>query len=248
MDIEARETNKLRRSSRKRSRAHHEDDYSYSTSRASRKASKIQHQAEEVVQDLTMHKSSSEEQGRKEERNIFYQDFECAICLEIVTDPHIIPECCHRFCGSCIKESIKARNECPACRQHISTKRRLRKDELFGKLLDRLQQLEKENEDLRRRLKMNEDKNLPLNQPFSSDDENENESDQHSVEISRTDSLEHDDSMEYVEQQAQPVAAAITRNESGNKFEDRLAELQQFKNKHGHCNVLTKLIFGILVQ
>ncbi|GFH58518.1 hypothetical protein CTEN210_14994 [Chaetoceros tenuissimus] len=236
MNIEIGETHKLRRSSRKRSRVHHEDDYS--TSRKSLKARKIQ---QEEAQDLRMHMSSSEERDRKEDRNIFYQDFKCAICLEIVTDPHIIPECCHRFCGPCINESIKARyNECPACRQHISTKRSLRKDALFGKLLDRLQQLEKENEDLRSKLEMNEDKNLPLNQPFSSDDENENESDQHSVEISRTDSVDHDDNMENEsdeEWQSEPVVTAIGRHESGNKFEEHLADLQRFKNEHGHCNV-----------
>ena len=115
------ESRELRRSSRKRSRVHHEDDCS--TSRESLKARKIQQKQE--VQDLRMNHGSREEQDRKEERNIFYQDFTCAICLEIVTDPHIIPECCHRFCGSCIKESIQWHNECPTCRQHISTKRSL---------------------------------------------------------------------------------------------------------------------------
>ena len=187
-----------------------------------------------------MKQSSSKEQDRKEERKIFYQDFKCAICLEIVTDPHIIPECCHRFCGSCIKESIQWHNECPTCREYVSTKRSLRKDELIGKLLDRLQQLEKENEDLRSKLEMSEDKNLPLNQPFSSDDENEDESDQHSIEIFRTDSVEHDDNMEHEsgqELQPEPVGAAIVRHEYGNKFEERLADLQRFKKKHGHCNV-----------
>ena len=124
MNIEIGESRELRRSSRKRSRVHHEDDCS--TSRESRKARKIQ--------QLRMKQSSSKEQDRKEERKIFYQDFKCAICLEIVTDPHIIPECCHRFCGSCIKESIQWHNECPTCRQQISTKRSLRKDELIGDL------------------------------------------------------------------------------------------------------------------
>ena len=79
------------------------------------------------------------------EDQTFYQDFECAICLDILSNPYIIPECCHRFCCDCIHKSIKAGNkECPTCRVHIVSKRSLRRDELFGKMLHRLLKVESE--------------------------------------------------------------------------------------------------------
>ena len=56
-------------------------------------------------------------------------NFECCICLDTFSDPHVIPECLHRFCGACVKESIrKCGAECPMCRARITTKRGLRKD------------------------------------------------------------------------------------------------------------------------
>ena len=39
-------------------------------------------------------------------------NFECSICLDTFTDPHVIPECLHRFCSACVKESIR---KCGAC-------------------------------------------------------------------------------------------------------------------------------------
>lgn len=50
--------------------------------------------------------------------------FECSICLDTYSDPSVIPECLHRFCGACIKESIqKCGAECPICRVGTATKR-----------------------------------------------------------------------------------------------------------------------------
>ena len=31
----------------------------------------------------------------------------CQICLETISDAHVIPGCLHRFCGVCIKESLQ---------------------------------------------------------------------------------------------------------------------------------------------
>ncbi len=53
----------------------------------------------------------------------------CAICLEPMKDTHVSPDCLHRFCGECFKESIWHDTRCPICRKHISSKRSLRKDE-----------------------------------------------------------------------------------------------------------------------
>lgn len=50
--------------------------------------------------------------------------FECSICLDTYSDPSVIPECLHRFCGACVKESIrKCGSECPICRVKMATKR-----------------------------------------------------------------------------------------------------------------------------
>ena len=48
------------------------------------------------------------------------QYLKCSICLEAVTDAHCSPECLHRFCSSCITQSLHVCNhECPTCRVHI---------------------------------------------------------------------------------------------------------------------------------
>ncbi len=54
---------------------------------------------------------------------------ECQICLGPMEDTHISPDCLHRFCGNCFKESLrKCGTECPMCRTYLSTKRSLRQD------------------------------------------------------------------------------------------------------------------------
>ena len=55
--------------------------------------------------------------------------FECYICLDTYSDPYVIPECLHRFCGACVKESVRTCGpECPTCRARITSRRDLRKD------------------------------------------------------------------------------------------------------------------------
>jgi len=67
------------------------------------------------------------------------EEFECSICLDHLTNTQISPACLHRFCGDCIKESLrKCNNECPTCRVHIPTKRTLRKDDQFDHIVSAL--------------------------------------------------------------------------------------------------------------
>uniref|UniRef100_A0A1X7TNN2 RING-type domain-containing protein n=1 Tax=Amphimedon queenslandica TaxID=400682 RepID=A0A1X7TNN2_AMPQE len=61
-------------------------------------------------------------QLNKEELS-FVEDFpkhveiECPVCLNILTDPHLVSCCGHNFCGSCI-ERVKASNgSCPMCKE-----------------------------------------------------------------------------------------------------------------------------------
>jgi hypothetical protein len=68
--------------------------------------------------------------------------FECPICLDTFSDPHVIPECLHRFCGACAKESIrKCGAECPTCRARITTNRGLRKDKDLQDMVSKKQVL-----------------------------------------------------------------------------------------------------------
>ena len=44
-------------------------------------------------------------------------EIECPVCLNILTDPHIVSCCGHNFCGPCI-ERVKASNgSCPMCKE-----------------------------------------------------------------------------------------------------------------------------------
>ena len=44
-------------------------------------------------------------------------EIECPVCLNILTDPHLVSCCGHNFCGSCI-ERVKASNgSCPMCKE-----------------------------------------------------------------------------------------------------------------------------------
>ena len=48
-------------------------------------------------------------------------ELRCSVCLEHMKDPHILPSCCHRFCKSCITNSMDmSGRSCPLCRTEIS--------------------------------------------------------------------------------------------------------------------------------
>jgi hypothetical protein len=56
--------------------------------------------------------------------------------LEPCTDTLVNPECNHRFCGKCIKESLhKCNHECPTCRVPIPTYRTCRRDPQFDHIV-----------------------------------------------------------------------------------------------------------------
>jgi len=62
--------------------------------------------------------------------SILKDEMRCSICLETYTDPHVLPECMHRFCKACVKNALrKCGNECPICRTRVTTSRDLRRDE-----------------------------------------------------------------------------------------------------------------------
>lgn len=69
-------------------------------------------------------------------KSIVNDEFKCAICLDVCKNPHVVPECLHRFCGECISQSIrKCAPQCPECRTRIVAKRHLRQDDQFDKIM-----------------------------------------------------------------------------------------------------------------
>jgi len=88
-------------------------------------------------------------------KSLVETNFECSICHDVCADPHVIPECLHRFCGVCIKESIRqCGGNCPLCRARVTTERGLRKDnelkEMMNKVLIAVHHLEEveDNDDI----------------------------------------------------------------------------------------------------
>ena len=72
----------------------------------------------------------------KIDRNAFKNDFKCPICLDIIQEAVVIPECFHRFCKTCLERALEIGNhECPNCRIHTTSKRSLRKDTHFDSLI-----------------------------------------------------------------------------------------------------------------
>jgi hypothetical protein len=69
-------------------------------------------------------------------RDLVTNEFECAICLHTCTDTNVNPQCGHRFCKPCIKESLTScKHECPICRTRIPTCRTLRQDAQFDRIV-----------------------------------------------------------------------------------------------------------------
>lgn len=77
------------------------------------------------------------------ERDFFAQlfqarkDVECPICLGIIKKTRTVMGCLHRFCRECIDKSMRlGNNECPACRIHCASRRSLRDDQVFDRLIE----------------------------------------------------------------------------------------------------------------
>ncbi|EGD83132.1 ring finger protein 1 [Salpingoeca rosetta] len=62
----------------------------------------------------------------------------CPICLNLIEET-MATECMHRFCGECIKRSLRhSKKECPTCRKPCASKRVLRRDPNFDELIQTL--------------------------------------------------------------------------------------------------------------
>lgn len=65
--------------------------------------------------------------------------FKCTICLEVMKNPVVLPECMHRFCETCVEKSLrKCKHECPNCRCKIVSRRDFRKDLMLQGILEKV--------------------------------------------------------------------------------------------------------------
>ena len=60
---------------------------------------------------------------------------ECSICFNTMRNPYILPTCSHRFCGKCIKKSIRTNGKkCPMCREYACLKT-IREDQFLREII-----------------------------------------------------------------------------------------------------------------
>ncbi|GFH61933.1 hypothetical protein CTEN210_18409 [Chaetoceros tenuissimus] len=104
-------------------------------------------QSEDLIQKEAVGKESTKVNETNKIRDLV-KDLECVVCLDIVSNPHIVPDCCHRFCKDCIEEAIHRFKSCPLCMSHISSKRHLRKDVVMGKVADYVRGVLEEGKDI----------------------------------------------------------------------------------------------------
>ena len=71
------------------------------------------------------------------EKNKIDNGLHCPVCMSILKKTKVVMTCLHRFCEECIDKCLRMNNnECPACRAHVPSRRSLRYDENFDKLIE----------------------------------------------------------------------------------------------------------------
>lgn len=76
------------------------------------------------------------------------EDFNCSICLDILTDPVTIP-CGHNYCMSCINghwncEDQKQVYTCPLCKYRFTSRPVINKNPLISCLIEKLKETEQQ--------------------------------------------------------------------------------------------------------
>ena len=61
---------------------------------------------------------------------------ECPVCLNILTDPHLVSCCGHHFCGSCIERVRASNGSCPMCREK---KYQVIPDKIYARIINGLE-------------------------------------------------------------------------------------------------------------
>ncbi|GFH47146.1 hypothetical protein CTEN210_03621 [Chaetoceros tenuissimus] len=249
----------LRRSSRTRNRKSYNDYFSDDDTLTEHEDDDIEEQEdleeEEEYEDASDDEHIQEEQeeasddnsDREETQENIGKDinhkFACGLCSNTLSDPYIIPACCHRFCCTCIQESLKAGvGPCPTCRDHSVSFQSLRRDEMMGRLLTRYKKLQekiqkKHDTQKKRTFKANE-----LVQEGIDDMNKATESRARKRQKRESSNNELHDLKYRKERQFFSTKKNVTIQEGKKQkkfltFEERLCSLRDFKKKYGHVNV-----------
>lgn len=91
--------------------------------------------------------------------NALNDQLKCPVCLSIITETMTTP-CMHRFCAECISKSLRfGKSQCPTCREPCSTRRILRPDPNFDKIISIIypdkQVFERQQEELLEKIREN---------------------------------------------------------------------------------------------
>ncbi|GFH47162.1 hypothetical protein CTEN210_03637 [Chaetoceros tenuissimus] len=173
--------------------------------------------------------------------------FACGLCSNILSDPYIIPACCHRFCCKCIQESIQAGiGPCPTCRDHSVSFESLRRDEMMGRLLARYKMLQ---DKIQKKHDTQEKRTFETYEAVQEENDDKNKATEtRARKRQKRESSKNrlNDLKSRRESQAQIQFASskkIVVTQKGKKqkerltFEERLDIMKKYKEKHGHCNI-----------
>ena len=106
----------LRRSSRRRNRKSYSDYFSYDDMLTEHEEDEVEEQEQEdrgrifskyVSDDSSDNDSGKEEQQSEASLKDPNPKFACGLCSNILSDPYIIPACCHRFCCNVFSSHLK---------------------------------------------------------------------------------------------------------------------------------------------
>jgi len=67
------------------------------------------------------------------------EDLSCPICMGTYQRVMVVKDCLHRFCSECIEKWLRSgHQDCPQCRNRIPSRRSLRPDPIFERMIRRL--------------------------------------------------------------------------------------------------------------
>ncbi len=220
----------------------------------------------EASDDSSDNDSGKEEQQSEASVKNINTKFACGLCSNTLSDPYIIPACCHRFCCKCIQESLKAGiGPCPTCRDQNTSLQSLRRDELMGRLLTRYKMLQEKiqkkkidegGHEIQKKSSLEstatdetvqgevDDKNTATSSGTRKRRKREISSNENSSKTSSSDPKSTKESAQAKSSSSKKVSKAPKNKKRKAKrsndvltFNERLRCLREFKKKYGHVNV-----------
>jgi len=102
------------------------------------------------------------------------EDLSCPICMGTYQRVMVVKNCLHRFCSECIEKWLRSgHQDCPKCRNRIPSRRSLRPDPIFERMIHRLFPNVKEFEAMNDNIVAKVNKRKSLGGGASSTDQNE---------------------------------------------------------------------------